>query len=143
MTLLVNTELILFCRGPVRPLIYQYFERDPDIYLVKGHMREKDYMRYWPKSSTNYNTLITFCLLRALKTSKFCLCPRGHKGWSPRVMDALWFGCIPVFLADHYVPPLYELIPWQAVSLAIPESQVGCWIIFLGGGNLTTMHIKH
>ena len=26
-------------------------------------------------------------------------------------MDALWFGCIPVFLANHYVPPLYGLIP--------------------------------
>lgn len=61
---------------------------------------------------------------RALKTSKFCLCPKGHKAWSPRVMDALWFGCIPVFLADHYLPPLTDLIPWQAVSLTVPESQV-------------------
>ena len=39
-------------------------------------------------------------------------------------MDALWFGCIPVFLADHYVPPLYDLIPWQTISLAVLESQV-------------------
>ena len=39
-------------------------------------------------------------------------------------MDALWFGCIPVFLADHYVPPLFDLIHWDAVSISIPENQV-------------------
>lgn len=39
-------------------------------------------------------------------------------------MDALWFGCIPVFLADHYLPPLYDLIPWGDISLSIPEQQV-------------------
>ena len=39
-------------------------------------------------------------------------------------MDALWFGCIPVFLADHYVPPLFDLIHWDTVSISIPENQV-------------------
>lgn len=39
-------------------------------------------------------------------------------------MDALWFGCIPVFLADHYVPPLYDIIPWDTISVSVPESQV-------------------
>ena len=39
-------------------------------------------------------------------------------------MDALWFGCIPVFIADHYVPPLYDIIPWSSFSVAVPERQV-------------------
>lgn len=60
----------------------------------------------------------------ALKTSKFCLCPRGNEAWSPRLMDALWFGCIPVFIADHYCPPLLDVIQWETVSVTIPEKQV-------------------
>lgn len=39
-------------------------------------------------------------------------------------MDALWFGCIPVIIADYYVPPLYGLIDWAAMSITVPESQV-------------------
>ena len=61
---------------------------------------------------------------RALKTTKFCLCPRGNKAWSPRLMDALWFGCIPVLIADYYVPPGYGLIPWQLISVSVAEKDV-------------------
>lgn len=39
-------------------------------------------------------------------------------------MDAVWFGCIPVFIADHYLLPLYDIIPWDTISVAVPESQV-------------------
>ena len=63
-----------------------------------------------------------FC--RALKTTKFCLCPRGNKAWSPRIMDALWFGCIPVLIADHYVPPLLGLVQWNTITVAVPEARV-------------------
>lgn len=63
-------------------------------------------------------------MYRALKTTKFCLCPRGNKAWSPRIMDALWFGCIPVLIADYYVPPLLGLVQWDAVTVTIPEAQV-------------------
>ena len=34
-----------FPRGPVRPLIYQYYEGDPDFHLVKGYIGDEDYMR--------------------------------------------------------------------------------------------------
>ena len=63
-------------------------------------------------------------MFRALKTTKFCLCPRGNKAWSPRIMDALWFGCIPVLIADYYVPPLLGLINWDSIAITIPEAQV-------------------
>ena len=39
-------------------------------------------------------------------------------------MDALWFGCIPVLIADYYVPPLLGLVQWDAVTVTIPEAQV-------------------
>ena len=39
-------------------------------------------------------------------------------------MDALWFGCIPVLIASHYVPPIPELIEWENIAIVVPESQV-------------------
>ena len=39
-------------------------------------------------------------------------------------MDAVWFGCIPVFLADHYHPPLHGLLDWDQLAVSIPERQV-------------------
>ena len=46
------------------------------------------------------------------------------KAWSPRVMDAVWFGCIPVFLADHYHPPLHGLVDWDQLAVSVPEREV-------------------
>lgn len=39
-------------------------------------------------------------------------------------MDALWFGCIPVLIADYYVPPLLGLIKWDSITITVPEAQV-------------------
>ena len=39
-------------------------------------------------------------------------------------MDALWFGCIPVLIADYYVPPLLGLIQWDSITITVPEAQV-------------------
>ena len=39
-------------------------------------------------------------------------------------MDALWFGCIPVLIADYYVPPLLGLIQWNSIAITVPEAQV-------------------
>lgn len=39
-------------------------------------------------------------------------------------MDALWFGCIPVLIADYYVPPLLGLIKWDSITVTVPEAQV-------------------
>ena len=39
-------------------------------------------------------------------------------------MDALWFGCIPVLIADHYIPPLSDLLDWGDIAVVVPEAQV-------------------
>ena len=41
-------------------------------------------------------------------------------------MDALWFGCVPVIVADHYVPPLQDLVAWGSIAVSVPERQVHC-----------------
>jgi len=46
------------------------------------------------------------------------------QAWSPRLMDALWFGCVPVIISDHYVLPLENILNWDDITYRIPESQV-------------------
>ena len=40
-------------------------------------------------------------------------------------MDAVWFGCIPVVIADHYVLPLGDLVDWESIAVTVAEKQVG------------------
>jgi hypothetical protein len=89
----------------IRPLLFSHFKDDPDFNLVSGYLTDEEYQL-------------------ALRTAKFCLCARGNKAWSPRLMDALWFGCIPVLIADHYIPPLTSLLDWDTISVVVPEAQV-------------------
>jgi len=58
-----------------------------------------------------------------LRQSRFCLCPEGAQGWSPRLAEAVWFGCIPVVVADDYVLPLSCFFDWSQFSIVVPEAE--------------------
>jgi len=62
--------------------------------------------------------------LHYLSNTEFCLCPRGAKVWSPRLMEAVWFGCIPVVLADFYWLPQGCFWNWEHFAVIVPESDV-------------------
>ena len=36
-------------------------------------------------------------------------------------MESLWFGCIPVIIADHYILPLDNFIDWKKAAIIVPE----------------------
>eukprot|EP00931_Biecheleriopsis_adriatica_P005333 TRINITY_DN10685_c0_g1_i1.p1 TRINITY_DN10685_c0_g1~~TRINITY_DN10685_c0_g1_i1.p1 ORF type:complete len:432 (+),score=70.25 TRINITY_DN10685_c0_g1_i1:167-1462(+) len=61
--------------------------------------------------------------LAFLSTSEFCLCPRGFRVWSPRLFDAVWFGCIPVIIADEYHLPHSCFLNWSEMSVHVPEAR--------------------
>ena len=59
---------------------------------------------------------------RELASSLFCLCPDGYVSWSPRVYQALIFGCIPVFITrkgsgGKVVRPFEPMIDYSAFSV--------------------------
>ncbi|KAI5063994.1 hypothetical protein GOP47_0020664 [Adiantum capillus-veneris] len=59
-----------------------------------------------------------------MQTSIFCLCPLGWAPWSPRLVEAVVFGCIPVIIADDIVLPFKEVIPWDDIAVFVPETDV-------------------
>lgn len=57
--------------------------------------------------------------------SVFCLCPLGWAPWSPRFVESVVLGCVPVIIADNIQLPFPSAIDWPKISLTIPEKDVG------------------
>ncbi|KAL8153003.1 hypothetical protein V2J09_010763 [Rumex salicifolius] len=60
-----------------------------------------------------------------MKSSKYCLCPKGHEVNSPRVVEAVYYECIPVIISDNFVPPFFEVLDWEVFSVFVVEKDVG------------------
>ncbi|XP_070570231.1 uncharacterized protein [Ptychodera flava] len=105
----LRTTLAFFAgtldRGQLRPAFYKLWSKDTEFKLIDGVLSDDNYKRH-------------------LLTSKYCLILRGQKVWSPRLMDAVWFGCVPVIIADYYHLPLQEVVDWNKMAVIIPESKI-------------------
>ncbi|KAL2490937.1 putative beta-1 [Abeliophyllum distichum] len=50
---------------------------------------------------------------------------RGARAsWSPRLVEAVVFGCIPVIIADDIVLPFADAIPWEDIGVFVAEKDV-------------------
>ncbi|KVI09316.1 probable glucuronoxylan glucuronosyltransferase F8H isoform X2 [Cynara cardunculus var. scolymus] len=57
--------------------------------------------------------------------SVFCLCPLGWAPWSPRLVESVALGCVPVIIADGIRLPFGDAVPWSEISLTVAEKDVG------------------
>lgn len=73
---------------------------------------------YFPKSA---NKTTYRC---GLKSSVFCIAPRGNAAWSPRLDEAMDAECIPVIMADNYDPPWSSVLDYSTFSVRIEEKRV-------------------
>ena len=56
--------------------------------------------------------------------SVFCLCPLGWAPWSPRLVESVALGCVPVIIADGIRLPFPSSVPWPTISLTVPQKDI-------------------
>lgn len=74
--------------------------------------------------------------------SVFCLCPLGWAPWSPRLVESVALGCVPVIIADGIRLPFPTAVRWSEISLTVPEKDVaklGMILEHVAATNLSTI----
>ncbi|KQJ97627.2 probable glucuronosyltransferase Os03g0107900 [Brachypodium distachyon] len=74
--------------------------------------------------------------------SLFCLCPLGWAPWSPRLVESVLLGCIPVIIADNIRLPFPGVLRWPDISLQVAERDIAnleAMLDHVASTNLTTI----
>ncbi|KAK1587752.1 hypothetical protein Q3G72_016472 [Acer saccharum] len=74
--------------------------------------------------------------------SVFCLCPLGWAPWSPRLVESVALGCVPVIIADGIRLPFSNAVNWPEISLTVAEKDVaklGMILEHVAGTNLSSI----
>ncbi|KAK3210652.1 hypothetical protein Dsin_015358 [Dipteronia sinensis] len=96
--------------GYLRPILIKHWkDKDPDMKIFGP-------MPPGVASKMNY--------IQHMKSSKYCICPKGYEVNSPRVVEAIFYECVPVIISDNFVPPFFEVLNWGAFSVIIAESDI-------------------
>ncbi|KAE9586501.1 putative xylogalacturonan beta-1,3-xylosyltransferase [Lupinus albus] len=107
-----RTTLAFFAgklHGYLRPILLQHWaNKDPDMKIF-GKL---------PKSKGNKD------YINHMKSSKYCLCAKGFEVNSPRVVEAIFYECVPVIISDNFVPPFFEVLNWESFAVFILEKDI-------------------
>ncbi|XP_050265167.1 probable glycosyltransferase At5g03795 [Quercus robur] len=96
--------------GRVRPTLLKYWSDKDEDMKVYGPLpirvsRKMSYVQH-------------------MKSSKYCICPMGHEVNSPRIVEAIYYECVPVIIADNFVLPFSEVLDWSAFSVVVAEKDI-------------------
>lgn len=100
--ILCRKQLAFFAgaiNSPARLALLKAWGNDTDIFAKFGQLRADD--------------------ADHLLGSKFCLHVKGFEVNSARVADAIYYGCVPVMLANHYDTPFGDILNWESFSVVV------------------------
>ncbi|CAA0841456.1 Exostosin family protein [Striga hermonthica] len=60
----------------------------------------------------------------ALLGSKYCIHAKGFEVNTARVADAIYYGCVPVVVADHYELPFGDVLDWSRFAVVVAEADI-------------------
>nr|GMC63479.1 probable glycosyltransferase At3g07620 [Ipomoea batatas] len=96
--------------GYLRPILLEHWkDRDPEMKIFGP-------MPPGVASKMSY--------IQHMKSSKFCICPKGYEVNSPRVVEAIYYECVPVIVSDNFVPPFFDVLNWDAFSIIVAEKDI-------------------
>ncbi|KAF5734912.1 putative glycosyltransferase [Tripterygium wilfordii] len=96
--------------GRVRPVLLRYWlDKDED-------------MRIYGRLPSRVSRKMNY--LQHMKSSKYCVCPMGFEVNSPRIVEAIYYECVPVIIADNFVLPFSEVLDWSAFSVVVAEKDI-------------------
>ncbi|XP_019187801.1 PREDICTED: probable glycosyltransferase At5g03795 isoform X2 [Ipomoea nil] len=92
--------------GYIRQVLMETWEnKDPEVEIHE----------YLPKKVSYYGMI---------RKSKYCICPSGYEVASPRMVEALYMGCVPVLIKDHYAKPFADVLNWDTFAVDIPVKEI-------------------
>ncbi|XP_019431629.1 PREDICTED: probable glycosyltransferase At3g07620 isoform X1 [Lupinus angustifolius] len=96
--------------GYLRPILLKHWEnKEPDMKIFGPMARDIEGKRIYREY---------------MNSSKYCICARGYEVHTPRIVEAIFSGCVPVIISDNYVPPFFEVLNWEAFSVHVRESDI-------------------
>lgn len=95
--------------GYLRPILLKYWENKEADMQISGPLPHV-------RGNGNY--------LKLMKSSKYCICARGHEVNSPRVVESILHECVPVILSDNFVPPFFEVLNWESFAVIVTEKDI-------------------
>ncbi|KIR33464.1 hypothetical protein I352_04233 [Cryptococcus deuterogattii MMRL2647] len=78
--------------------------------LIKGGGKQSNF------ASSDY--------MKDLNNARFCPQPRGIAGWSPQTSDAIYAGCIPVFISEGTHYPFADFLDWSKLSVRVAPTEL-------------------
>nr|AGQ53953.1 hypothetical protein [Plantago ovata] len=109
-----------------RGLFYDYWNDPAGDYYERG-VRAALWEKFKDNPLFNISLERSPTYLEDIQNTVFCLCPLGGALRSPRLVEAVVFGCIPVIIADdinQITLPFSDAIPWEEIAIFVAEKNV-------------------